>query len=41
MQTFPIKTAGAPATSDFEEQLVKYFYRYKSTRRECRRAGGA
>ena len=25
MQDFPIKTAGAPATSDFEEQLVKYF----------------
>ena len=24
-QDFPIKTAGAPATSDFEEQLVKYF----------------
>ncbi|CAH0366895.1 unnamed protein product [Pelagomonas calceolata] len=25
MQNFPIKKAGAPATSDFEEQLVKYF----------------
>jgi tyrosyl-DNA phosphodiesterase-1 len=24
-QDFPIKTAGAPLTSDFEEQLVKYF----------------
>ena len=25
MQDFPIKKAGAPASSDFEEQLVKYF----------------
>ena len=25
LQTFPIKTAGAPRSSDFEEQLVKYF----------------
>ena len=25
MQDFPVKKAGAPATSDFEEQLVKYF----------------